>query len=151
MKCKFVEKENLHISLSFLGELVEGKVKNVGYTLEEICKKVKVFNIESGRIKLIPNEKYFRVIALDILPNQMLDTLQNKIKELIGGSVTPPHITICRVKKVMDKETVVSSLKSKMVDRMNFNVTSIYLMRSILKRNGPVYSVIKECKLHNLS
>jgi len=63
IKAKFVERENLHISFTFLGEI---------NNLNEIIEKLKEFK-NYGKIEaklkniiLIPSKEYFRVIAINV-------------------------------------------------------------------------------------
>jgi len=149
MKCKFVEEQNLHISLSFLGEIDEKYVKEVPVLLDDVCSKFKKFEICIGRIKPIPNEKYIRVLALEVLDKEnMLKNIGNEIVKKIGGDAKPPHLTICRVKKVENKERFVSDLqKHKEMNFGCFFVEKIQLIKSILKESGPIYEDIHKSLL----
>jgi len=147
--CKMVEYENLHINLSFLGEVGEGHVGSIASKLENICSKYNKFEIEVGGIKFIPNEKYIRVIVLDVLdPSNKLKALSSKITQKIGGDSKPPHITLCRVKYVKEKDKFLDNirkLKSELTHK--FNVNSISLIKSELTKGGPIYTIVKECQL----
>lgn len=147
VECKFVERENLHLSLSFLGEVSEGKVREVEKKLEDLGKKFTSFKVECRQILFIPSKKYFRVLALDVKEGRsMLIGISNEIKREIGGDVKPPHLTLCRVKKIFEKERVIKSLEDEN-SSISFRVNSIQLVRSILTKKGPIYQVIKEVKL----
>ena len=147
LKCKFVERENLHISLSFLGELEEVKIKDVNEKLRTICQKIPKFKIITDNVKMIPNEHFIRVLAVDIHKNEILEKLQSEIKKQIGGATSPPHLTLCRVKKIMDRTSVINQLKGYLIKENIFDVEFIYLMKSVLKRTGPIYSVIEKFNL----
>src|SRR5437867_10743475 len=104
MQCKFIEKENLHISLSFLGETPENGVESIKEKLEQITQTYQKFNATVSGIKLIPGQNYVRVIALDVRDG-ILKQISQHIKTYIGGDVKPPHLTLGRVKNITDKKT----------------------------------------------
>jgi len=144
--CKFVEKENLHICFSFLGELKESSLEEVEHSLEILTKDFKSIKVRVDGIKLIPNENFVRVLALDVVSDE-LELLMAKIKKEVGGDVKPPHITLCRVKNIRNKEYVIQKLKEIKVEEFKFLVDSICLIKSELKRSGPVYTIIKKFDL----
>lgn len=144
--CKFVEKENLHICFSFLGELKESSLEEVEHSLEILTKDFKSIKVRVDGIKLIPNENFVRVLALDVVSDE-LELLMAKIKKEVGGDVKPPHITLCRVKNIRNKEYVIQKLKEIKVEEFKFLVDSICLIKSELKRSGPVYTIMKKFNL----
>jgi len=147
MKCKFVEDENLHVCFSFLGELDETKIKTISNNLDEISKKIGTFNVEINGIKMIPNEGYIRVLALDVSDKTGdLEKIGKEIQKEIGGSVKPPHLTLCRVKNIADKPNVVRKIKEMNKIIGTFTVDRLQLMKSELRKTGPVYTVIHESK-----
>lgn len=141
---KFVEPENLHLSLSFLGEVNEMEIERTGNILDLICSKYREFEVDLLGIKLIPNESYVRVIALDVKQEISLEKITKEVKEKIGGDVKPPHLTLCRVKNI-DKKAIPEIKKIKVNIRLP--VTSVYLIKSTLQKTGPIYTIIHESKL----
>lgn len=145
LKAKFVEKENLHITLSFLGEVQETEKMKIIKELEKICEGVKKYEIELGNLLFIPNENYFRVIAINVKSEKLIE-ISKLIEEKIGGDVKPPHLTLCRIKNVENRENVVRKMKE-MKFKANFFVNSIELIESKLTREGPTYLIIHSTKL----
>jgi 2'-5' RNA ligase len=143
--CKFVEVENLHICLSFLGEVSEYEIDNISESLDKVCKNYPKFEVVVGGIKTIPNENYIRVLALDVSEETgMLEKIRKEIAQKIGGDSKPPHLTLCRVKNISDKENVVKKIREIGSGDINFTVAVVQLMKSELKKAGPVYSAIHE-------
>jgi len=149
MQCKFVEEENLHISLSFLGEVDEGEVGRIALLLDEICNKFKKFDVVVGGVRPIPDENYVRVLALDISDeNSVLKNIGNEIAKKIGGDAKPPHLTLCRVKKIGNKKEFVDNLqKYNVLSFGGFTIEKIQLIKSVLGEAGPKYDVIHESLL----
>lgn len=150
MTCKLVEPQNVHVSLSFLGEVNNTDVENIKNALSEICQNRERFLIGLGSIKLIPNANFIRVVVLDVLdPSGSLKAVCSNIKEKIGGSMKPPHLTLCRVKNISDKEKVVVGVKAvELSEEISFVVESISLIKSELGPSGPKYKTIHEAKLN---
>jgi 2'-5' RNA ligase len=143
IECKFVERENLHISLDFIGEVAEGSMEELGNKITAVTESVRKFDVEIGGLKLIPNEKFVRVIALDANSRELSD-LGKKLKETVGGDVKPPHITLCRVKKILAKNQLLERFMLIKPLTALLKVTSIKLIRSELRPNGPAYETVSE-------
>jgi len=148
--CKFVEMENLHICLSFLGEIREHEIDKISKTLDEICKNYSKFEAVIGGIKSIPNENYIRVLALDVLEKTgTIEKISEEVVQRIGGDSKPPHLTLCRVKNVSDKKTVIQKIRETKFYEKNFVITATQLIKSELRKTGPVYSVIHDSELRD--
>jgi 2'-5' RNA ligase len=148
LTCKFVEENNLHICLSFLGEISEYEIDKTSKVLDEICKNYSKFELVVNGIKAIPNENYIRVLVLDVSDKtKTIEKIREEIVRKIGGNSKPPHLTLCRVKNVSDKKTIAEKIREIKTVSKTFTVTAIQLIKSELRRTGPIYSVIHESKL----
>ena len=146
MKCKFVEKENLHLCFSFLGEIDDSRIKEISDKLDFISKKFKKIEVEVDGIVAIPSQNYIRVIALKILENELLKKIFEEIVREIGGDSKPAHITLCRVKWVENK----NELRRRIEEEKSYGkfvIGAIQLIKSELRKSGPVYSVIHQAEL----
>jgi 2'-5' RNA ligase len=148
---KVVEKENLHITLMFLGEVDEIKAEKVKSRLSEI--EFEPFDIKFRGVGYFPPKKYPRVIwvgvdegkeRLAILANEVYQRLKKlgfkRDKDFAA------HVTICRVKKRVD------NIKNRLEDFENvefgaMRVNEFKLKQSILKPTGPVYKDIETFRL----
>jgi len=134
---KGVEKENMHITLSFLGERNENELTDIRKRLNEISKLYHKRTATLTRVKLIPNENFFRVIAIEVIG---LDDLSEAVKRKIGGDVKPPHLTLFRVRNVREKTKILELTKSEIKEEIL--VDKICLMKSTLTPKGPIYEVL---------
>jgi len=145
--CKYVESENLHVCLSFLGEIDEAAVTKAEAVLEAVCGGSK-FGLSAGCIKLIPSESYVRVIVLDVHDaSGSLGRIAEGVKRRVGGDAKPPHITLCRVRDIRDKPATVEKIKKIAFEKIEFDVDEISLIKSELGAGGPKYSVVKGFRL----
>lgn len=150
MMCKMVEPYNLHVSLSFLDNLNHAQVEEVKEGLSKICRVRPRFEVKVGAIKIIPNEKYIRVIVLEVSEHiGVLNAVCSDIKKMVGGSMKPPHLTLCRVRSVSDKEKTIDGIKKvDLKGGLKFDVDSINLIKSELGPSGPRYDIIHVGKLN---
>ena len=147
-ECKLVECENMHITLSFLGEIDGNRADEIGRLLDGILAKYKKFNVSIAGIKFIPNRDFIRVIALDVIDESgVLGKISDEIKANIGGDVKPPHFTLCRLRSPAGKQNVVSRLLDADSHCGELFIDSVDLIKSELKRDGPVYTSAHKTKL----
>lgn len=146
---KFVKRENLHITLKFLGDINDDEIKTVKEKLHSIS-KIKSFNVSLSGIGAFPNDKNPRIIWVGIEEGlEELILIRNEIdnKILLGEKDSrpfSPHVTICRVKRIFKRDRLEKFLKEKINFNFgNFLVNKINLKRSVLARNGPIYSDIE--------
>lgn len=151
IECKHVEKENLHINFSFLGENSEEDAEKIKKDLDGIAQKFKKMEVDLKGVRAIPDKKFTRVLALDVTDSQgSLQKLTEEIIQKIGGDVKPPHITICRIKSVKNKQRLISFVEG--YEESGFGkmeINSIQLIESKLGRSGPEYSVVGESFLQD--
>jgi 2'-5' RNA ligase len=147
---KKVAKENLHLTLKFLGEINENLIKKIEEELEKI--KFDRFAVKLKDIGFFPNRNFIRVVWLGIDEGEEeIKELQKEVDKKLAKLFKKeknfePHLTIARVKFLKDKEGFIEELeKIKFED--SFEVRSFELMESILQRKGPVYKLIKSFKL----
>lgn len=147
--CKMVERENLHINFSFLGEISDEQIGEIVGKIDEISSEFKKFDVGIDGLKAIPSGSYIRVLAFDVFESTgILKSLFERIAGYIGGDTKPPHITLCRVKAVKNK----NEIRKKLEEEGNkthgrFALTSIQLIKSELSRSGPTYSIVHDAEL----
>jgi len=148
---KSVERGNLHLSMTFLGETAEEDAEKIKKDLAKIAAKFKKIDITVCGTRAIPNKNFIRVIALDILDeSKKLNELLDEIRKKIGGDAKPPHLTLCRVRSTKNKERLIEFVgKYETTSFASFKISSIQLIESKLSREGPVYSVISESALQD--
>jgi 2'-5' RNA ligase len=137
----------MHLCLSFLGDVGEEKIEDLKRKMDDIALTYKKFSATIGGIKFVPSENYIRVIVLEALDaSGQLEKLRKDVEKNIGGDSKPPHLTLCRVKYIENKEKFVKEF-GKVFCGESFTVDSIKLMQSMLSRNGPTYKILHESKL----
>jgi len=147
MKTKIVEPENLHISLSFLGDVTDEDVPGISRDLDCVCRKHGKFTARVGGMRLIPNERNLRVIALEVKSSgDVLEELRKDVVGVVGGDSKPCHLTLARVREVWDRALVIRRVKELDLEKY-FEVSSVCLVKSVGTRNGRIYQILHESRL----
>jgi len=144
-KVKAVEKENLHITLKFLGEVSEDKLPYIKNCIEKSCKKFKKFSIKLKGLGAFPSLSRPRVIWIGV--DEGKDTISEIMKRLdecfqkLGFKKEKsyvPHMTIARVKGFIKLDPRPYLKK----DFGSVLVEEIKLKKSTLTPKGPIYDDI---------
>lgn len=145
IKAKFVEKENLHLTVTFLGDTSEDKVGYLKSQLDLSVEDVKKFNVKLEGLKIIPNENYIRVIGIQIVSEEVSELIKKVAKYIDGDYHEATKLTLCRVKNVIDKRMIKEFIeKNRNVKIGEFEVQGVALVKSTLTRRGPIYETIHE-------
>lgn len=141
IKSKLVEPENLHISLSFLGDVESNELAKIKASLDRISGVYPSFEIIIGSILLIPSEKFTRVIAFDV-KSDVLESIRKEVVETMDGKSNPAHLTLARVKTIENRLDFIEGVNKIDYKDVSAKVDSISLIESELTRSGPVYTVL---------
>lgn len=148
---KLVERENIHLTLRFLGDVREGLVEELINLVSDI--KFNPFPAELRGVGAFPNLRRPRVIWTGITKGA--DRLRGLFKrlepEIVGMGFKPdgrgfsPHITLARVRSGRNRDRLVEEVMDCADESFGeFEVKHIRLKRSILTPRGPIYSTLAE-------
>ena len=135
----------MHITLKFLGEVEDAKVPGVEAGLSSV--EFAPFNVGVKGVGVFPSESYVRVVWAG-LEGEGLGTLAEKVEEALSGMFKreargfSAHLTLARVRKKVELGKFLEKHKDEAFGE--FEVDRFVLMRSILKRPEPEYSVVAE-------
>lgn len=140
-KGKMTEKENLHLTLKFLGEIDDVKLDGVKKKLKEI--KIERFKSGLGELGVF-NPEFIKIIWIHLLGTEKLQKeIDNKL-DFPKEERFMSHLTIARVKNISDKKGFIEKIKSIKVVWKEWQVNSFKLMKSTLTPQGPIYETIEE-------
>jgi len=149
-KIKWVEKDNLHLTMKFLGYISLEQTVLIKSELKEIANRCSPFIIKlSSNIGIFPTYKMPRIIWVGIKEGvNQLEELYNSIETMLYKKGFPRenkdfsnHITIGRVKFIKDKANFIQILKRIKINNLSQEVSSIDLMKSKLTPSGPIYNI----------
>lgn len=96
--------ENLHVTLLFLGFILEENVGDACARVGEACKNIESFELSFSGMKFMDNDDVPKMIWLTGEPNEALRLLLEKIEKTFSSFVTEkktyrPHVTLAKIKK----------------------------------------------------
>lgn len=154
---KWVEPENMHITLLFLGEVDERDVIDVCRSVAEVCAKRTAFPLSVEGVGTFPESGKPRVVwaGLGIGASELVDlyaALEAPLLELgcYRREERPynPHLTLGRVKADSDTRGVGKVLEKQANWKAGeTEIREVQVMSSVLQPSGPVYAVLSRAKL----
>ncbi|MEO0247507.1 MAG: RNA 2',3'-cyclic phosphodiesterase [candidate division WOR-3 bacterium] len=147
---KWVERENLHITCKFLGEINNHQLEELKRSLNESFNKNERIKINLKGFGAFPNFKRPRVLWIGVDgEKEKLVNVWRKVEDItrkmrIGEPERDytPHLTLGRVKSPMEFKPDFISYSSKEVI-----INTITIYQSTLTSQGPIYKKLGEVKL----
>jgi 2'-5' RNA ligase len=154
-KIKWVETENVHLTLKFLGETAAHEVEDIINALAEARLGIMPFDLVLEGMGIFGSSYNPRVIWFGIKEDKQMSNLAENIfseLELAGFERDRqnfvPHLTVGRIKEISDKKRFQEKLdKIKPGHIQTDRVEEFCLFESILQPEGPVYKVIETITL----
>jgi 2'-5' RNA ligase len=154
-KIRWVDPENIHITLKFFGETPEHHIPGINAALKEASSSMGPFSITIVNTGIFGSSYNPKVIWFGIDPHKEITTLSNHIFEKLENAGIPkdrqnfvPHLTIARMKFLADKkyfQKVIDAHKEGQIQ--NEEVNQFHLFESILRPQGPKYALIRSFDL----
>jgi 2'-5' RNA ligase len=144
---KFVELENLHITLKFLGEVGDEKKEEINNILSSVAAKFNTFEVETDGLGYFGTPNFIKVLWLGLSSGkekliELIKELDNKLNYIRPNEYQPsPHITLGRVQSGKNREVLLKVIeKYRNTEMGKFTAEKIVLKQSTLTRDGPVYT-----------
>ncbi|MQY71037.1 RNA 2',3'-cyclic phosphodiesterase [bacterium] len=150
-RMKWVEAQNLHVTLRFLGEVEEARIHLVTRAAREAASGLEGFRMVLGSLGAFPNPGRARVFWWGLFQGaEESSNLFNRLEErLVDQGFESekrryhPHITLARLRYPsplrLDSFTLPEGL--------SFTAPSFTLYQSTLTPKGPIYKIVEEFKL----
>ena len=148
-----VERENIHLTLKFLGSVSSAKLGEVKKALSQV--KFEPFQVEIKGAGAFPSLKRMNVIWVGIdqgwtQVQQIYEQAETHLHQLGFSRETrpfSPHITIARVRSPRKGEETAAFLGHLSGESFgSFTVEFVRLKQSVLSPSGPTYSTLFESK-----
>jgi len=152
---KWVEKDNIHLTLKFLGEVSEEKVDKIKASLDNVAKGTKPFEMTVKEIGAFPKIEYPRVIWIGLDKGRdeskiLAEKIDEALSKIGFQKETRPfasHLTIGRVRSPKNKAALKEKITScELVCVSPCSVPSVILFRSTLTPKGSIYTKLHEAK-----
>jgi len=148
---KPVERENIHLTLKFLGNVSTAKLEEVKSSLSKL--RFPPFSMEIKGAGAFPSLKRMNVIWVGIGEGwSQVELIYEQTEKLLADVGYPretrpfsPHITVARVKSAKKRDEIAAFLNNLGEKSFGaFNTERIRLKQSILSPSGPKYSSLLE-------
>jgi 2'-5' RNA ligase len=173
LPAKWTAKDNLHITLEFLGDLTDVEIADACKAVAEVSKQHKSFSINLNKIVYGPPRKMPpRMVWADGESSDEIVDLKKDLQEYLLDKIrfrpdergfTPletapagglfltgfiPHITLARISEWAFRQIEPEERPEINEDiDLTFSVESIEVMESQLRRGGPQYTIIESHEL----
>ena len=155
---RWVKKENLHITLLFIGSVRDEEIPKISQIVKDIAQSQKPFSLRIEKVSYGPPKKIPpRLIWVDVERKPELSEIADKLKKEMAESGIlrkveqrefSPHITLARIKSFWWKR--IEPEERPEIEReiaLDFEVNSIEIMESKLKKTGAEYTTLESAKL----
>lgn len=154
---KWVEAENLHFTLLFLGEVIDRAIPDVCRAVAQSCHALSTFTVSVAGAGCFPSPRRPRVIWIGAGEGKeeliaLHDALEPPLLELgcyrREARQFTPHITLGRVKSELATDALAKALtKYANWDAGAMQVREVRVMSSELTSGGPEYTVLSRVRL----
>ena len=154
---RWTRKDNLHITLSFIGPVNDEEIPGICQAAREAAGRHEPFSINFKKICYGPPGKIPpRMVWVEGEKSRELGELQQDLENSISNINTgksekrdyAPHLTLGRIKEWEFKKIEPEERPEVETDiNLDFDVNSIEVMESKLRRVGPEYAVLESCPL----
>ena len=156
---KWVDPNNIHITLKFLGEISEDSIGELMLAVEEAAQEMQSFQLEIREVGAFPNLERPHVLWVGVKGElEKISQLQKKIEsntEQLGfrreSRAFSPHLTLGRVRdeaRPNERHRLGKLLTDTAFTALhNVNVDAVHLMKSQLTPTGSIYTCIGSVKL----
>jgi RNA 2',3'-cyclic 3'-phosphodiesterase len=149
---KWAKEPNLHITLEFLGHVLDDVIPEICIKVQEAVSDTEIFDMEFEKICLGPFEAEPRMIWLAGNASEELKNLREKIEkalDIFSGNKKSfcPHVTLGKI-----RQHKWQALEETPVIDKNFPLTitaeSVDIMASEFEGDGMEYTIIQSCPLN---
>lgn len=154
---RWVEAENIHITLKFLGYIDELNLPLVNDIIKEAVADIVPFRVEFKGVGAFPRPERPRVLTVAVNDtsgslSRINARLEEEFSKKLGiekeDRVYSPHLTLGRVKSAKNVKPLVQLMGRHSADDFGGErVESVALMRSQLSREGPAYTRLESFNL----
>ncbi|MGQ9455377.1 MAG: RNA 2',3'-cyclic phosphodiesterase [Armatimonadota bacterium] len=153
---KWIEPENFHITLKFLGNVREDALSGIFNAVDQVAGRFPNFELSIAGLGAFPNPRSARVVWVGVKQGReelaklagAIDTALTKLGFPKEAREFKSHITIGRVKNAKHLGSLAQKFDE--IDATNVGrqiVSSVAVMKSTLKPEGAVYSPLRIVEL----
>jgi RNA 2',3'-cyclic 3'-phosphodiesterase len=152
---KWVEKENMHLTLRFFGGLTDEQIEAATQCMSELARLHHGFKARLGTVGAFPSPSRARVIWVGVEEGkeQLVEIATALEERFVKAGLGPadksfsPHLTVGRVRIPRNNPELEEAIRALTFSRGEFMIDSLTLTKSELTPRGPVYSPLTVARL----
>jgi 2'-5' RNA ligase len=151
---KWVPLEQMHLTLKFLGEVDDGRVDEIGETINIACFEKKVFEFELSAVGTFGRPSKVLWLGSEKQSAELIalaESVEQALHELGFEKENRPfsaHLTLARIKdNGIEKNLRRVVIENQKVEIPMVKVDSVCLYKSQLTLDGPVYTLLRKLEL----
>jgi len=153
---KWVEPENIHLTLKFLGYVSKSQLKSIFEAVCESIEGIAPFPLSFSGLGAFPKLENPRVVWVGVGEGrEMLSRINRNLEGILKRNGFPaedreyhPHLTLGRAKSSQNKDQLTEVVKSEKEGFVgSMEAKEITIMQSILKPGGPEYKSLYVSKM----
>ena len=153
---KWVEKDTLHVTMRFLGEITEEQRQAIERLLEKVAGHTGPIQLGFSHVGAFPSSSSPRVIWVGIgQGSDLLTRLAAEIEEGLAKLTMPradrdfaAHVTLGRVRSPRNRSQFAARIKELVWNPpATFVATHLTLFQSLLTRAGPTYTPLARVRI----
>ncbi len=142
LQAKFVEEENLHLTLKFFGDILEKEAGMIADVLRGV--RFPAFSCKLGKLGLFDD----KILWIDLEDHgeikKMHDLVDMKLGDFFESDIRfHNHVALARIKRIKDKARLAELLEKIQIQPTSFEVVEYKLKKSELTSQGPVYEDVR--------
>jgi len=152
---KWEPSDKFHVTVKFLGDVVEEELGNIIAIVENTVKNQLCFDVSYEALGCFPGPGRPKVIWIGV---RSLDGRLEALKDGLDSRLLPsgfevekrkfhPHITLGRVKTEKNLAHLIPMLKNLNFEPHKAVIGEIAVIKSVLKPEGSIYSVLRTIQL----
>ncbi len=147
---KLVERQNLHFTVKFFGEIAESQVPEIDKRIGSV--ELNQIDLLVAGVGVFPDLRYPRVIWAGVAPSDAgsITAVAESVIKAVNGIGEPedhkfhPHITLARVRSGRNKEELARYIQENPARAFGASaVRTLKLKSSVLGPSGPSYTDVR--------
>jgi RNA 2',3'-cyclic 3'-phosphodiesterase len=149
---RWTERENFHITLTFIGEVDEATAAHADEALADI--RMEKFSLRLKGTGSFAQGKWPKVLWIGVEESEPLRRLKEKVDRALLSARVPfenrkytPHVTLARLKNPDESKVAEFMQQHNLFASEVFEAEEFILYHSHLTKNGPAYEALQEYPL----
>ncbi len=146
--------EKLHLTLKFLGDIDEERLKNLIEAVEKTTKQFSSFKLQISETGAFPSPRNARILWLGARDEQRNMQRLNEILETEcerkgfekEKRIFKAHLTIARLREPQKSKELAGKHLRNGFASIEFTVSEVVIYESLLQKSGSIYSIVSRHK-----